>query len=165
MDSKILILGFVGVAAILAVLFALPAETDGPVGGEQPLPVENESGTPEENETEPGPAYQASISTDKQAYKSRETIQMEVRLTVPEDREDAEIKLFGIKNKYGAYKVKRGLDTDLVEGENTIKANATVPSCYGCSGIEPGTFQMTVVLYDDLDNEIINASTGIEILA
>ena len=141
-----LILGVVIVVVLFVTLFALPARTD---HVEEYVPIEKH--------------YNISISTDQYTYHSRDTIQIVIKVIAPEYIENADLRFFGVENKYGAYKVKRNMKMNLTEGLNVIETKSNIPSCTGCSGITPGLFQVYAALYEN-DTQIINASTEIEVL-
>jgi hypothetical protein len=154
MKFNIQIIAGIGVIVVLfAVLMMLPASN-----------VKNGEDAPNiEEYSEPEPEYSISIATDKKSYHSRDAVQLSINVTVPKAMEDTKVRFFGVKNKYGAYKMKRTDDIDMAKGLNVIETKTNVPSCYGCSGIEPGNFTLWAALIYN-GTQIVNSSTGIEIL-
>ncbi len=155
-----LMIWVLSVFVLIGVLFFLPSGpgaaegTDGVPEPQAYVPAAEEEGKGK---------YKMSVSTDNYTYYSRDDVQIEITIEAPEDMNDTRIHLFGIKNKYGAYKVERFFEMALTEGKNVIETKTNVPSCYGCSGIEPGVFQFHATLYRN-ESQILNASTDIEIL-
>ncbi len=154
------LLGVVIVCAIVTALFMLPAKT-GSEEASRPAEEVNNSYRPPRVEGEE--VYTMSISTDRYTYHSHDDVNITIEIVSPKAMDGTTIHLFGIKNKYGAYKNERYFDMNLAEGENIIETKTNVPRCYGCSGIEPGVYQFHAVLYYN-DTPIVNASTNIEIL-
>lgn len=150
------------VLSIFALLINLPAQHD--AGTSEYPNVRSIEDTPDEiSPKNKSPEYVMSIATDKSSYHEKELMNVTMMIRVPEGIDGADLRFFGVTNKYGADKIKKEIEVNLVEGENEIISSARLPSCYGCSGIDPGTFELHCALYDN-DTQIINATTEIEIL-
>jgi hypothetical protein len=153
-----IVAGIVGIVAIFALLLVLPADS-GRANTQVAEGLEPGALQPPEEKIE----YSISIATDKYTYHARDPVLLTINVTVPGEMNDSQIKFYGIKNKYGAYKVKRTDDMPLVKGLNVIETKTNLPSCYGCSGIKPGIFYMHAALIEN-GTKIVNATTEIEIL-
>lgn len=77
-------------------------------------------------------------ATDKSIYYSRETMVVDVTVSSDYEIYKCYIKAEGITNKYGAEKFVRSDLMHLKVGENNYTWEYRIPSCYGCSGLEPG---------------------------
>jgi|GEM_PF-2732956 len=170
--SFLLTIAVIVVALILVVLVGLPThEADNKVAANisknssvSLIVKQNQTGENRTTPHLPEGNYDAIIYTDNQTYAPRSRINITLNLTVPGPIPNAEIHIFGIKNRYGAYKIERDMVMDLVSGLNVITTLGDVPSCTSCSGISPGTFEIYGVLYYE-GAQIVNATTSIEITA
>ncbi|MBN2518116.1 MAG: hypothetical protein JXB14_04680 [Candidatus Altiarchaeota archaeon] len=104
----------------------------------------------------------AQISTDKYEYKSLEEMEISVVVDSPVVVGEVVIELRGILNDWGVSKLKLDKKTPLSEGHNVVKFDYTVPKCYGCAGLDPGTYSISAeVKYNDIS--LANTSTEVSI--
>lgn len=101
-----------------------------------------------------------SLSTDKQVYHSKEPMNITLDIYTSGDTE-ADIKVFGIKDRRNNYRLNRVEKRNLTSGINTISYSYTTPSCYGCAGINPGTKQITALV--SCENITTNKTIEIQI--
>ena len=101
-----------------------------------------------------------SLNTDKELYHSGEMIHIAFNINSQTVLNNVSIRFYGIYSRI--YRLDQTKIVDLIMGENTITLDYQAPRCYGCSGISPGTYQITAdVIYN---NEILtNNSISIEI--
>ncbi len=101
-----------------------------------------------------------SLSTDKQVYHSNE--EMNITLDVYASGEtEADVKVFGIKDRRNNYRLNQFEKRNLTSGINTISYSYITPSCYGCAGINPGTNQLTALV--SCENITTNKTIEIQI--
>ncbi len=168
-SNPVLLLGIVAVLVLFAALVLLPGKETTPSTSTALELDFDERSIVEDSEVNGSVViptdYEISISTDKYTYYPKDPVLIEIIVKTPEERDEALIGVFGVENKYGAYKLKRVTDLDLDVGENIIPMEASIPSCSSCSGIEvPGKFLVFGAVYDDEREMIVNASIEIEIL-
>jgi hypothetical protein len=169
MKYSLVVLAAAAVVAIsVGFLIGMPANTkvadaqNKSMGGSS-LPALSSSRVTIENDTKiPAGEYSMAIYTDRQVYPADSKVNITVNITVPEDMENSEVRFFGIRNRYGSYRVKKDIDTDLVKGLNTLGTWDYVPACSTCAGISPGVFNITAVL-EYHDRQVINATVSINI--
>jgi len=148
------IVGVVAIAALMVLLIMLPP------GPEHKSA--NVDATSEESEESMAGVYRMGISSDKSSYEEHSKANFTITLTSPKNMTGM-IKLWGVKNKYGAYKIDYWDYVNLTAGQNVIKKATQLPSCSSCAGIAPGNFTVYAALYVN-DTQIINSSTQIEII-
>ena len=96
-----------------------------------------------------------SLSLDKDLYHSGEIIHMGATINSEVALENVSIRFYGIEAS--RYRLDITEITDLKLGENTVVFDYKAPSCYGCAGIRPGTYQISAdVIYDE---EVLSTST------
>jgi hypothetical protein len=81
-----------------------------------------------------------SLSTDKDAYFSRETMTISLLLH-SRIESDADIEIRGISDKLRISQAEH-----LNIGDNNITFQYETPSCYGCAGISPGEYNITAYI-------------------
>ena len=102
-----------------------------------------------------------SFATDKQDYHSNEKMNIILEIYASNDVENVDVKVFGIKDRKGNYRLNNDEKRNLTSGTNSITFSYTTPSCYGCAGINPGLHEITsLVSYNDI---VTNTSVEIEI--
>jgi len=94
----------------------------------------NQSGTIAPDQAPEG-EYSMNIYVDKHTYAPRDPVNLTMDITVPGRIENAEIRFFGVKNKFGAYKLQRSMEMTLVDGINVINTRTDIPACTSCSGL------------------------------
>ena len=98
---------------------------------------------------EVGEENKLEIFTDKESYKQGEEIKINVSFFSSQDLLNVEIKVSGIKTRYGDY---LSLDkiANLKKGENIIEFSSRAPYCSACTGVSPGEHEITSkVIYND----------------
>ncbi len=99
------------------------------------------------------------LTTDKELYHSGEMIHIATDINSPMDLSNTTIRFYGIYS--GRYRLDQTKIVDLNAGENVITLDYNAPSCYGCSGISPGVYQINVdVVYNE--ETLANASVDVE---
>ncbi len=114
-------------------------------------------------EQAPDGNYSMGIYVDKYTYFPRDTVDLTMNITVPGRIENAEIRFFGVKSKFGVYTMQRSMNMTLIEGLNVINTKTNIPACTPCSGlVTPAVYQMHgAVRYNGA--QLVNATTEIEI--
>jgi hypothetical protein len=148
------IVGIVAIAALMVLLIMLPPGPD--------HNADNVDTTSEKGEEVMAGVYRMGISSDKSSYEESSKANFTITLTAPKNTTGL-IKLWGVKNKYGAYKIEYHDHVNLTAGPNVIEKVTQLPSCSSCAGINPGNFTVYAALYVN-DTQIINSSTQIEII-
>lgn len=104
-----------------------------------------------------------SIDTDKKEYRSNERAVITVTAIASDTVPNAKVKVWGITAQSRNY-IQSEKTLDLVQGENTIEFNATMPYCTsGCGGVYPGSY----LIYASVEAngfELGNAKTEIILL-
>ncbi len=98
-----------------------------------------------------------SIATDTEIYHSGEYMEARVSTASNRDMESAIIKFYGIQNRVGSYEVNEEQIVKIKAPGKETTFLVTMPRCYGCAGVEPGAYEMTVELI--YNNQIISSST------
>jgi hypothetical protein len=101
------------------------------------------------------------FSTDKQLYHSREKMKINAILLSEGEMENVRVKVFGIK-RGNSYKLSQEKVVNLTKGKNEIEFSYVTPSCYGCAGIKPGKYDLTLEVFYK-DKLILNSTCKIEI--
>ncbi len=87
-----------------------------------------------------------SVSADKQIYHSGDKINVSVKIESSIFIEDAIVKVYGIYA--GSYRIEDTKDVIIYPGKRELSFAFTTPRCYGCSGISPGVYNLSVeVIY------------------
>ncbi len=159
------IVAVAAIVALFALLLAMPSD-GGLMGDGEGEENRQELYAEETGEEGPVPDENPEMSIDigNGTYRSKERVDVVISVSAPEEIPRAHIDFKGIRNKYGAYTIEKGFDMNMTEGENMIETGFNVPSCYGCSGIEPGNYSLRAVLSDENGTQITNATTPIEVL-
>ncbi|MEE9323879.1 MAG: hypothetical protein V3U72_05040 [Candidatus Aenigmarchaeota archaeon] len=93
------------------------------------------------------------LSSDKEIYHSSEEMELTTAIEVSTKAENLTVKVYGIKDRSGNYRVKgeKVVDVDPPRGNETFAFQ--MPSCYGCAGVSPGEYE---IIFEVLQNgEII----------
>lgn len=103
---------------------------------------ENSTVNETENQT------QLKIFTDKESYKQGEEIRVNVSFFSSQDLSNVEIKVSGIKSRYGDY-ISLNKIVDLKKGENIFEFSSRAPYCSTCTGVSPGEHELNAyVIYN-----------------
>lgn len=90
-----------------------------------------------------------SITTDTETYHSGEMMEAKVAVACNQDLESAIVKLYGVKDKFGSYKINQEEIVEINSPGEEVVFLASMPSCYGCAGVEPGEYELKVdVIYN-----------------
>ena len=101
-----------------------------------------------------------SMSTDRQSYRSRENMKMDI--TIESDIDSpVDLRLHGI-NSRGFERFNLQTRQELGIGRNILTMNYQLPSCTGCAGITPGNY--TITAEAKAGNETKSADATIEIM-
>ncbi len=101
------------------------------------------------------------IFTDKEIYKQGEEIRINVSFFSPQELESVQIKVSGIKARYGDY-ISLEKTLNLKKGENVIEFLSRVPYCSSCTGVSPGEHEIKVEIIFN-DTVLASASKNITI--
>ncbi|MEM2918764.1 MAG: hypothetical protein QXY62_04625 [Candidatus Altiarchaeota archaeon] len=96
-----------------------------------------------------------SFSTDKEIYHSNEIMKIKVLINAEEEMNNVSVKIYGIMSGY--YRLQIEDKKNLKKGLNEINFEYRTPSCTGCAGIRPGSYEVNVELL--YDNETIAKET------
>ena len=102
------------------------------------------------------------FETDKKAYHSREKMNVTIELDSADYAQDAVLKVYGIYSGRNRLDITRKIKLD--KGVNRVTYEYTTPSCFGCAGINPGTYNITSELYVG-DRLLDSATTTVEMTA
>jgi len=87
-----------------------------------------------------------SLSTDKGLYHSNEPMNITLEISSSSGIDNVTVKLFGIKDRRGNYRIDRLETVNLTSDINIFTYSYTTPSCYGCAGINPGIHDITAIV-------------------
>lgn len=81
--------------------------------------------------------------SDKDSYRSQETISFTLKIYSEEDTQNADLKIEGIKPGSTSY-INKTKSIDIKSGDNIILISAQAPNCTsGCGGVYPGPYEIT----------------------
>ena len=153
------IIALVSLYAILAIIGATPGlgayeKPDASVQFRTPrqpqTAAESQAGKTTASEATQPPSTQqehvnatVTLSMDKETYHSGE--EMKATVLIEDGEGEAELKVFGVKDQRGSYRVQ---GSRVVELGASLEENFTfrMPSCYGCAGVAPGDYPITAEL-------------------
>jgi hypothetical protein len=102
----------------------------------------------------------ASLETDKGLYHSGEIINITAGINSPINLENVKVRFYGIYSR--VYRLDNTQTVNLSIGKNTASLEYKAPNCFGCSGIRPGTYQISADLI--YGNDVLTTEkTDIEI--
>lgn len=87
-----------------------------------------------------------SVSTDKDIYKSLETMTITVSVDYFAHLNDTLVRVRGVTSSRGSHLLNRENTVGLSPGVNNITFTYTVPSCSACSGISPGPYYINATV-------------------
>ena len=112
-----------------------------------------------EGEPIKAPTITLTASTDKDDYKSKDEIKLDIRLTSTKDLDNIVIKAEGIENnlgyKYFSHTILKNL---LANDEGIVAFTGQIPTCSSCSGIELGEHTIHI---SAVKNELILAESDV----
>ncbi|MBW3015788.1 hypothetical protein KY330_05165 [Candidatus Woesearchaeota archaeon] len=94
-----------------------------------------------EDTEEPLTVSVISFTTDRELYHSNEVIRMASSISSNRELENVTVRFYGIMASRN--RIDESIVRPLVVGENTLEVEYQAPSCYGCAGVRPGTYQIT----------------------
>lgn len=100
------------------------------------------------------------FSTNSDVYSSNQQMKINVVIDASDDIENTTVRVYGVPARNG-YRIDQTKTLNLSAGENVVEFSSSTPSCYGCSGISPGSYNLTTIVSCDLD--IVNDTHEIEI--
>ncbi len=101
-----------------------------------------------------------SLTTDRDLYHSGENMHISASIDANTAIDNVSLRFYGIFSKI--YRLERSEIADLSKGSNEIRIQYEAPSCYGCAGIRPGTYNINLdIAY--MGKSIGNATRSIEI--
>jgi hypothetical protein len=89
------------------------------------------------------PVVSMSVRTDTEAYRSGELMETVVNVACSEELGPVIVKLYGIKDRVGSYKVNDEKIIEIKPPGNETSFLVRMPRCYGCAGVEPGEYWIT----------------------
>ena len=102
-----------------------------------------------------------SFATDKELYHSNEPMNISLVISTSNKMNNVTLKVFGIKDRSGNYRINRLEIVNLTSGINTFTYSYTTPPCYGCAGIDAGIHDITsIVSYQEIN---LNSTIKIDI--
>jgi hypothetical protein len=84
------------------------------------------------------------MTSDKSVYYSNQMMTFTVSVNSSDDLSYAKVSLQGIMAGY--YRIDENNTVNLSRGVNTLSFQYRAPKCYGCSGIRPGKYNVSVGL-------------------
>ena len=103
------------------------------------------------------------IFTNKESYRQGEEIYIKISFFSKADLEKSEIKVSGIKARYGNY-ISLSKVVDIKKGENIIEFSSRAPYCSSCTGVNPGLHEIEAQIFYN-NTLIASASKNITIEA
>jgi len=95
---------------------------------------------------------QINLATDKDLYHSGENINLNLKINISRTIENANLFIFGIKNRYDEYSVYEIKMVNLNKGGNNLQYSLKLPYCNSCSGVKEGEYKIKAEL---IKNEIL----------
>lgn len=100
------------------------------------------------------------LTTDKNLYHSNEVMKITANINSPVELNNATIRFYGI---YASrYRLDKTKTVNLQKGQNIVTLEYNAPSCFGCSGIKPGTYKINADIIHNKET-LANSSVDIEI--
>ncbi|MGB8218463.1 MAG: cytochrome c biogenesis protein CcdA [Candidatus Methanoperedens sp.] len=85
------------------------------------------------------------IFTEKDVYKSNETLKIRVFFNSP-DGGEGKIQVSGIKNLFGRALINETRDAAFIKGNNVFNFEFMTPSCEACSALSPGVYAVNATI-------------------
>jgi hypothetical protein len=101
------------------------------------------------------------LSTDKDLYHSGEPIKLSLEVFSSAEIPNAKVKFYGVNAKS---RLRLSYETikNIARGDNLITYDFIAPSCYGCAGVSPGTYQVTAEILQN-NSSLANTTINIEL--
>lgn len=90
------------------------------------------------------PEISIALSTDKELYHSNEIMKVTVDIECNIQVRNATLRVYGIHAS--RYRLDKNQAVNLEPGNNTVVIDYKTPSCNRCSGIRPGTYEVSAEL-------------------
>ncbi len=103
------------------------------------------------------PIITLSIMTDTETYHSGELMEAKVITSIDRDIDSAILRIYGVKDKFGKYRVNDQKIVELRAPGNETSFIIRMPQCYGCADISPGEYEINCELI--YDGEVIGNTT------
>ena len=90
-----------------------------------------------------------SVTTDKDVYHSNEVMKISIDVTSSGKLDNTLLKIEGIEDRYGNYRLSREIAANLSPGTNQFSEEFRLPSCSHCAGLDAGTYFVNVTIEKD----------------
>jgi hypothetical protein len=90
-----------------------------------------------------------SVTTDKDLYHSNEVMKISVDVTASGTLDNTLLKIEGIEDRYGDFRLSREIAANLTPGTNQFTVDFRLPSCSHCAGLDAGTYFVNVTIEKD----------------
>jgi len=94
----------------------------------------------------PASASLYSVTTDKDLYHSNDVMMMKILVNSTGFTTDTSLKIEGITDSYGQTRLSHFMRANLTPGPNIFLYDYHLPSCSKCSGINPGSYPISITL-------------------
>lgn len=94
----------------------------------------------------PASASVYSVITDKDLYHSNDVMMMKILVNSTGFTTDTSLKIEGITDSYGQTRLSHIMRANLSPGPNIFMYDYHLPSCSKCSGINPGSYPISITL-------------------
>ncbi len=95
------------------------------------------------------PKLTLNLSGNKEVYHSSEEMELTTTIESATGIENLTIKVYGIKDRIGNYRVSREKIMNVEPPGTSETFKFRMPSCYGCAGISPGEYGITLETIKD----------------
>lgn len=95
------------------------------------------------------PELTLNLSSDREIYHSSEEMQLEATIKAETNAENLTVKVYGIKDSAGRFRVKGERVVNVDPPGTTETFVFRMPSCYGCAGVSPGDYDITFEVLKD----------------
>jgi hypothetical protein len=94
----------------------------------------------------PATASIYSVTTDRDLYHSNDVMMMKILVNSTGFTTDTSLKIEGITDSYGQTRLSHIMRANLTPGPNIFMYDYHLPSCSKCSGLNPGSYPISVTL-------------------
>jgi hypothetical protein len=84
------------------------------------------------------------LSSDKEIYHSSEEMELTTIIKTSTKLENLTVKVYGINDRGGSFRVSGERIVNIDPPGTTETFEFRMPSCYGCAGISPGEYKITM---------------------
>ncbi len=88
-------------------------------------------------------AIRMSLGSDREVYHSSETMEL-IAFVSFIDEGNYTVRVYGIKDRSGSYRVSSEKTVESVSGVINESFSFSMPSCYGCSGVSAGDYEIVM---------------------